>query len=139
MLFWQDRREEVQSLADKAWPERAQSVRQIAQTFGLADTFRALREELTTEIGDYVNSTGLPFSSHEAAMSAKYLSLELAKPKIEFEISHNARDLADRLLAQLRQIEQQELFTAALERLRGDIGKRWHLVSTLLTAEQKRA
>ena len=130
MLFWQDRHEEIQSLTDKAWPERAQSVRQIAQTFGLADTFRALRDELTTEIGDYVNSTGLPFSPHEAAMSAKYLSLELAKPGLEFEISHTARDLADRLLAQLRQIEQQALFTAALERLRGDIGKRWHLVST---------
>ena len=130
MLFWQARREEVQSLTDKAWPERAQSVLQIEQSFGLADTFRALRKELTAEIDDYVNLTGLPFPNHETAMSAKYLSLELAKPKLEFETSQTAHDLADRLVEQLRHLKHQALFTETLERLRGDIAKRWHLVST---------
>ncbi|MEN8132595.1 MAG: AAA family ATPase, partial [Pseudomonadota bacterium] len=130
MLFWQARRKEVQSLKDKAWSERARSIQQLEQSFGQADAFRALRDELTAEIGDYVNATGLPFSLHETAMSAKYLSLELAKPKLGFEISQNAHDLADLLKEQLRRIKHQGIFTETLDRLSGDIGKRWHLVST---------
>ena len=128
LLFWQARREDTRSLTEKAWAERAQSIQQLEQTFGTADSFHGLRVELAAEMADFVQLSGLPFSRHEATMSAKYLSLELAKPTPGFEVSENACNLADQLKHQLTNIRHQGAFIETLSQLSGDIGKRWRLV-----------
>jgi MoxR-like ATPase len=118
------------SLNERAWIERAQSALQFEQTFGTSDAFQALRDEFKDRLDEFVADSGLPFTPHEVSMSAKYLSLELAKSELRFEISESASDLADRLMEQLHNLKHQGIFTQALDRMAEDIGIRWNLVST---------
>ncbi|MCU7933426.1 MAG: DNA repair ATPase [Candidatus Thiodiazotropha sp. (ex Dulcina madagascariensis)] len=130
MLFWHEKRRDSQRLKARAWIERAQSVHQLEQAFGASDAFQRLREELTEQISEFSTTSGLRFSPHEVAMSAEYLTLELAKPKLGFEISDHASELADRLMQQLRTLKHQAIFVQALDQMEGDMGARWNLVST---------
>ncbi|MCU7884372.1 MAG: DNA repair ATPase [Candidatus Thiodiazotropha sp. (ex Lucinoma annulata)] len=130
MLFWHEKHRDSQLLKARAWIERAQSVHQLEQAFGASDAFQRLREELTQQISEFATAGNLPFSPSETAMSAQYLSLELAKPKLSFEVSEYASELADRLIQQLRRLKHQETFSQALDQMKGDSGSRWNLVST---------
>ncbi|MCU7845151.1 MAG: DNA repair ATPase [Candidatus Thiodiazotropha sp. (ex Monitilora ramsayi)] len=132
MLYWHERSRDTEFVKTRAWIERAKSVRQLEQVFGASDAFQSLREELDREINDYVITAGLPFQPHEASMSAKYLSLELSKQTLGFEVSEYARNLADRLLEQMRTLKHQGVFSQALDQLQGDVANRWVLVSTWL-------
>ena len=130
MLFWHEKSQNSRLLRERAWVERAQSANRFERAFGTSDAFQNLRDELTQQISDYIKEGGLSFSPHEAAMSAKYLSLELAKPDPGFEVSESAGELAGRLMQQLHSLKHQGVFNQALDQMAGDIGTRWSLVST---------
>lgn len=130
MIFWHEKRRDNHQLKTRAWIERAQSVQQLELAFGAANAFQRLREELTQQISEYVTTHTLPFSPNEAAMAAKYLTLEMAKPKLLFEISEYAKELADGLMQQLSRLKHQGIFNQVLDQMGSDMGACWNLVST---------
>ncbi|MEJ2608522.1 MAG: DNA repair ATPase [Candidatus Thiodiazotropha sp.] len=132
MLFWNQIRHDSQMLKQRAWIERAQSGTQYEKTFGASNAFQLLRDELTQQISDYIKVTNLPFSDYEAVTSAKYLSLELAKEALCFEVSESASELAELLIRHIDTLKHQGTFTQALDHMGDDISTRLNLVSTWL-------
>ncbi len=130
LLYCQVNREDSEQFQRKAWSELARSLSQLERSFNVADAFVNLRHELAATLSDFSRQSGLPFDEQEAGLAAEYLSLELAKPKLLFEVSHDAAQLAERLTQQMKSIHHQGAFKQTLQRLSGDIGRGWQLAAS---------
>ncbi|MES9853871.1 MAG: DNA repair ATPase [Candidatus Thiodiazotropha sp. L084R] len=130
LLYWQEIKQNRISINKRAWIERAINARLYEQAFGSSDAFDNIRQEIEDNLLDYVSENNLPFSPHEMSMSAKYLSLELAKDEVKFEISHSASDLTKQFLEQIESLKSQGIFSQAIEQMDDDTGTRWNIVST---------
>ncbi|MET0027114.1 MAG: DNA repair ATPase [Candidatus Thiodiazotropha sp.] len=130
LLYCQVNREDSEQFQRKAWSELARSLSQLERSFNVADAFVNLRRELAAALADFSHRSGLPFEDQEAGLAAEYLSLELAKPKLLFEVSNDAVQLAERLRQQMKSIHHETAFTQTLQRLADDIGRGWQLAAS---------
>ncbi len=127
LLYCLVNREDSEQFQSKAWSELAHSLSQLERSFNVADAFANLRQELAVTLSDFSRQSDLPFDEQEAGLAAEYLTLELAKPKLLFEVSQDAVQLAERLTQQMKSIHHQSAFNQTLQRLSGDIGRGWRL------------
>jgi hypothetical protein len=132
LIYWFEVNQNQDSIGRFAWIQRAQSACQYQQTFGTSDAYHDLRKEISERIEDYVKAKRLPFTHHDASISAKYLSLELSKPELKFEVSQSASELAFTLMEQLKHLKHHGLFSQTLTELHDNINTRWKLVSNWL-------
>ncbi|MES9993415.1 MAG: DNA repair ATPase [Candidatus Thiodiazotropha sp.] len=127
LLYCHLHREDSEQFQKMAWSRLAQSLSQLERTFNVANAFQSIRAELTTALLDFVRDIELPFDTQEAEIAAEYLSLEFAKPKLQFEVSRNGDRLAKALSQQMKTIHHQTAFMETLQQLAGDIGRGWRL------------
>ncbi len=130
LLYCHQHREDSEQFQKMAWSQLAQSLSQLERTFNVADAFDSLRKELSTTLIDFVQASDLPFDAQDAEIAAEYLSLEFAKPKLQFEVSQNGDRLTQRLRQQMKTIHHQSAFSETLQHLASDIGRGWRLASS---------
>jgi hypothetical protein len=130
LLYCHLHREDSEQFQKMAWSRLAQSLSQLERTFNVSNTFLSLRGELTRTLLDFIGQSGLPFDEQEAEIAAEYLSLEFAKPKLQFEVSRNGDRLAKDLRQQMKAVHHQTAFTETLQHLSNEIGRGWRLASS---------
>jgi hypothetical protein len=130
LLYCHLHREDSAQFQKMAWSQLARSLSQLERTFNVADAFLGLRRELSATLLAFIEETRLPFDERDAELCAEYLSLEFAKPKLQFEVSQNAANLADGLRQQMETIRHQSAFSETMSRLADDIGRGWDLASS---------
>jgi MoxR-like ATPase len=122
--------EDSEQFQEMAWSRMAQSLSQLQRAFNVSNAFASLRGELAGTLLEFIRDSGLPFDAHEAEIGAEYLSLEFAKPKLQFEVSQNGDRLAKRLQQQMKAIHHQTAFTETLQRLANEVGRSWRLAAS---------
>jgi MoxR-like ATPase len=130
LLYCHCHRENSAQFQKMAWAELARSLSQLEKTFNVADAFTELRRELRNTLVEFIDHSELPFDAQDAELAAQYLSLEFAKPKLQFEISQYGNRLAERLRQQMKTIHHQSAFTETMGRIADDIGRGWRLAAS---------
>jgi MoxR-like ATPase len=127
LLYCHLHRDNSEQFQKMAWSQLAQSLSQLERTFNVSNAFVSLRGELALTLLEFIREKALPFDAQDAEIAAEYLSLEFAKPKLQFEVSRNADRLANDLRQQMKTIHHQQAFSETLQRLAGDTGRGWRL------------
>ncbi len=132
ILFWFNHSEDQNAVLHYLWHLRSQSAELLAKTFQSNDAYQKIRQELLPVMVQYYENFELQVNSQDCVLAADYLSHELIKEKIEFNVSQYGMELADALQAQLKKINHLNQYQKTLNELHGSLDKQWALLESWL-------
>ncbi len=120
--------------SQKLWQQRAKTANHMASIFTDTKAKQLLSAEIKQQITVFIESNGLAFESLILRNASDYLVEELAQTKVSFATSKYARQLCDSFKTHLDTHSIWSDYQRALSDIKGQIGKRWQIAESWLTA-----
>ncbi len=130
-IYWANHQ---QGETQKLWTQKARSASQMLSVFGDSKAKGLLKTEIKKEIKDFVEQNELPMELHQVSNASEYLVEELSNQVASFSTSKYARQLCDEFKTHLESNNAWRDYQKVLEDIKGQVGKRWSITESWLTA-----
>ncbi|MBV1910915.1 MAG: DNA repair ATPase [Kangiellaceae bacterium] len=118
----------------KLWQQKAKSASQMATVFSDGKAKFLLRNEIEAELTEFVTKFELEVTQQNVSSASEYLVDELANQTVSFSTSKYARQLCEDFITHLTTNNVWQDYQKALSDIKGQIGKRWQLAESWLSA-----
>jgi MoxR-like ATPase len=130
-IYWANKYNGAQQ---QRWPQRARNAAQMMQVFADSKAQTILSLEIADDLRAFVAEHQLPADERVLTRASEYLSDELAQERVAFATTKYARYLCDAFVTHLKTHNIWRDYETALDAMKGQVGKRWALAESWLTA-----
>ncbi|TQV89290.1 DNA repair ATPase [Aliikangiella coralliicola] len=130
-IFWANQQRDKST---QLWQQRAVNAAQMEKVFNDNKAKRLLTEEISQSLNTFVSENNLSFDNLMLKSASEYLCEELSQNSVSFATSKYARHLCDEFKTHLEMHNVWRDYQKSLDDLKGQVGKRWILSESWLTA-----
>jgi MoxR-like ATPase len=130
-LFWANTQSEKQQ---QLWIHACKNAAQMQKVFGHITAKKSIIDEIKQSLTTFLDQQKLTVEAQIISRASEYLSEELAKELITFDTSKYARRICDEFKTHLSGQDIWQDYLSLLNELQGDMGKRWKLTDSWLSA-----
>jgi len=130
-VYWAN---EQQGASQQLWQQRAKTAKHMASVFDDTKAKHLLATEIYSELEKFVNDNELAENPLLLKNASEYLVEELSLDNVSFSTTKYARHLCDEFKTHLETHNVWRDYRKALDDIKGNIGKRWSIAESWLTA-----
>jgi MoxR-like ATPase len=116
------------------WHQRAKAAKHMSMVFNDTKAKQLLASEITNDLTAFVKDNQLVSNELVIINASEYLVEELSQDKVSFATTKYARQLCDEFKDYLETHNVWRDYQKALDDIKGQIGKRWAIAESWLTA-----